>query len=119
MDALNGRLYYEVTGSSGKRCDSSSVRQIVQNGTLCGNNRRNISGGIGKVIQRQHIEVARITREYCIGSGTSICSGFDERVEQDAGNKDKVINSIPLTNRWANRTYESGVGAVFEVFCGE
>jgi len=94
------------------------------------------------------MEVARIIREHSIGSGTSICSGFDKRVEQDVRNKDKVVSGIPSTNRWANGTYESGVGqdvrnkdkvvggipstnrwangtyesgvgAVFKVFCGE
>ena len=65
------------------------------------------------------MEVARITREHSIGLGTSICSRFDKRVEQDVGNKDKVVDGVPPTNRWANGTYESGVGAVFEVFHGE
>ena len=81
MNVLDSGLYYEVTSSGGKRCDSSSVQQIVQNGTLCGNDRGNISGEIGKVILRQHMEVAWITREHRIRSGTSICSRFDERVK--------------------------------------
>ena len=51
--------------------------------------------------------------------GTSICSRFDERVEQDVKNKDKVVDGIPPTNRWASGTYESRVGAVFKVFHGE
>jgi len=77
----NSGLYYEVTGSGRKICDFSGVQQIVQNGTLCGNNRGNISKGIGKVIPRQHMEVAQITKEHSIGSGTSICSRFDKRVK--------------------------------------
>ena len=31
-------------------------------------------------------------------------------------NRDKVVNSVLPTNRWANGTNESEVGAVFEVF---
>jgi len=50
---------------------------------------------------------------------TSICGRFDERVKQDVRNKDEVVNSVPPTNGWANRTYESGIGAVFEVVRGE
>jgi len=65
------------------------------------------------------MEVAWITRECSIGSGTSICSRFNERVEQDARNKNEVIDGVPPTNGWANGTYKSGVGAVFEVFCGK
>ena len=65
------------------------------------------------------MKVAWITRKHSIGPGTSICSRFDKRVEQDVRNKDEVVNGIPPTNGWANGTYESGVGAVFEVVCGE
>jgi len=65
------------------------------------------------------MKVAQITKECSIGSGTSICSRFNERVEQDARNKDEVVDSVPPTNGWANGTYESGVRAVFEVFHGE
>jgi len=65
------------------------------------------------------MKVVWITRKHSIGLGTSICSRFDERVEQDVRNKDKVVNGIPPTNGWANGTYESGVGAVFEFVCGE
>ena len=62
------------------------------------------------------MEVAQITGKHSVRSRTSICSRFDERVEQDVRDKDKIVNSIPPTDGWANRTYESGVGAVFEVF---
>ena len=65
------------------------------------------------------MEVVQITREHSIRLGTSICGRFDKRVEQDVRNKDKVVDGIPPTNRWANGTYELGVGAVFEVFHGE
>jgi len=65
------------------------------------------------------MEVTWIAGEYCVRSRTSAHSGVDKRVEQDVRNKDEVVNGIPPTNRWANGTYESGVGAVFEVLCGE
>ena len=65
------------------------------------------------------MEVTWIAREYCVRLRTLFCGGFDKRVEQDVRDKDKVVNGVPPTNRWANGTYESGVGAVFEVFHGE
>ena len=65
------------------------------------------------------MEVAWVTREHSIGLETSICGRFDERVEQDVRNRDEVVDSILPTNGWANRTYESRVGVVFEVFHGE
>jgi len=117
MNALDSGLHYEVASSSRKRCNFSGVRQIVQNSTFCGNNGRNIGRRIGKVILGLHMEVARITRKYCVRLRASIHSGFDKRVEQDVRDKDKVVNSVPLIDRWANRIYELEVGAVFEVFC--
>ena len=48
-----------------------------------------------------------------IRSEISICGRFDKRVEQDVRNKDEVVDSIPSTNRWANRIYKSGAGVVF------
>ena len=65
------------------------------------------------------MEVAWITGKHSIGSGTSICGRFDERVEQDVRNKDKVVNGISPINGWANGMYELEVGAVFEVLHGE
>ena len=62
------------------------------------------------------MEATWITREYCVGLRTSVCSRFDKRVEQDVRDKDEVVNSIPSTNRWKDRMYESGVGGVFKVF---
>ena len=46
----------------------------------------------------------------------SIHGRFDERVEQDVRDKDEVVDGIPPTDEWANRTYESGVRVVFKVF---
>ena len=62
------------------------------------------------------MEIAQITRKHSVGLRTLICSGFDKRVEQDVRNKDEVVDGIPPTDGWANRMYESGVGAVSEVF---
>ena len=62
------------------------------------------------------MEVAQITGKHSVRLRTSICSGFDKRVKQDVRDKDEVVDSIPSTDRWANRTYESRVRAVFEVF---
>jgi len=63
------------------------------------------------------MKVARITGKHCVGSRASICGRFDKRVEQDVRNKDEVVNGVLPTNGWANRMYESEVGAVFKVFC--
>ena len=46
----------------------------------------------------------------------SICGRFDKRAEQDVRDKNEVVNGISSTDGSANGTYESGVGAVFEVF---
>jgi len=62
------------------------------------------------------MEIAQITRKHSVRLRTSIRGGFDEKVEQDVRNKDEVVDGIPPTDRWANRMYELGVGAVFEVF---
>ena len=63
------------------------------------------------------IKVAQVTGKHCVRSRASICGRFDKRVDQDFRDKDEVVNSIPSIDGWANGTYESGVGAVFEVFC--
>jgi len=47
----------------------------------------------------------------------SICGRFDKRAEQDVRDKNEVVNGISPTDGSANGTYESGVGAVSEVFC--
>jgi len=47
----------------------------------------------------------------------SICGGIDKGVKQNVGDKDEVVNSIPPTNGWADRTYESRSRTVLEVFC--
>ena len=62
------------------------------------------------------MEVVQVTGKHCVGSRASICGRFDKRVEQDVRNKDEVVNGVPLTDGWANGTYESGVGAVSKDF---
>ena len=62
------------------------------------------------------MEVAQVTGKHRVRLRASICSRFDKRAEQDVRNKNEVVNSVPPTDRWANGTYESGVGAVSEVF---
>jgi len=47
---------------------------------------------------------------------TSICGGIDKGVKHNVGNKDKVVNSVPPTNRWADGMYKSRSRTVLEVF---
>ena len=42
----------------------------------------------------------------------SIVSNLD-----NVGDRDKVVNGIPPTNRWADGTNEPRVGAILEVLC--
>jgi len=49
------------------------------------------------------MEVAWTTREYSVRQRTPVCGRVNKGVEQDVGNRDKTVNSIPPTNRWANR----------------
>jgi len=62
------------------------------------------------------VKVTWVARECSIRQGTLVCGGIDEGAELDIRDKDKVVDGIPSTDGWANRTYESGVGAVLEVF---
>ena len=47
----------------------------------------------------------------------SVCSRINEGVKQDVRNRNKVVDSIPPTDRWANGTNEPRTGTVLEVFC--
>ena len=62
------------------------------------------------------MEVARVTKKHHVGLRASICSRIDKRAEQNVRNRNEVVNSIPLTDKWTNKIYESGVGAVSEDF---
>ena len=64
------------------------------------------------------MEVAQVAGECSIEQRTTVHSGVNKEAEQNAGNRNKVVNSIPPTDGWANEMNESGVGAVLEVFCG-
>ena len=44
------------------------------------------------------MEIVWITRKHSVRSRTLIHSGFDERVEQDIRNKDKVVDGVPPTD---------------------
>jgi len=63
------------------------------------------------------MKVVWIAREYSVRLKTSICGGIDKGVKQNVGDKDKVVNSVPPTNGWANGTYKSRSRTVLEVFC--
>ncbi len=64
------------------------------------------------------MEIAWITGECGVGQGTAVCSRTDQGIEQDVGYRNEVVNSVPPTNRWADRTYEPRVGTVLEVLHG-
>ena len=51
INTFNNGLYHKVTISSWEECNPSSLQQVVQNNTFCGNNRGNISRGVSKVVQ--------------------------------------------------------------------
>ena len=63
------------------------------------------------------MEVIQVARKCGIRQEASVCSGVDEGVEQDVGNRDEVVDGIPPTDRWANRINEPRVGIVLEVLC--
>ena len=117
MDPPNSGLHHEVTNSGRKRCDPGGLQQAVQNDTLCGNNGRNISGEAGKVVQGQHVEAAQATRKCGVRQRTLVCGRTDQRIKLNAGNRNKIVNSVPPTDRWANRTNEPRVGAILKVLC--
>ena len=57
-------------------------------------------------------------RKCNIRSGSTICGEVNKGAELDARNKDKTVDSIPLTDGWANRTNEPRVGAILKILCG-
>jgi len=52
------------------------------------------------------VKVAWITRKCGVRQRSSVCDRIDKGVEQNVGDQDKVINSVPPTNRWADKTNE-------------
>jgi len=41
-----------------------------------------------------------------------------KKVEPIARYLNKIVNEIPLPDRWSNRTHELRIGTVFLVLCG-
>ena len=65
----------------------------------------------------QYVETTWITRKCGVRQRASVCSRTDQRVEPNAGNKNKVVDSVPPTDKWADKTNKLRVGAIPEVFC--
>ena len=63
------------------------------------------------------METAWVTRKCGVRQRTPVCSRTDQRVELNARNRNEVVNSVPPTNRWTDRTNEPRVGAILEVLC--
>ena len=57
MDTPNSGLHHKATNSSWERCNPSGLQSVVKNDVFCGNYKRDISRGSGKVIQDQYVEV--------------------------------------------------------------
>ena len=57
MDTFNCGFYYKVAGSSGEGRDIGGMWSAIKNDIFCSHNRRNISGGIGKVALGQCMKV--------------------------------------------------------------
>ena len=115
MDAPNGGFYYKVTSSGKERCNPGGLRQAIQNNTLCGDNGRNIGRRAGKVVQGQCVEAVWATREHGVRQKTPVCSRTDQGTEPDVGNRNKIVDSIPPTDRQADGTNEPEVGAILKV----
>ena len=54
------------------------------------------------------MEVTWVAGKYSIKQRASVCSGVDKGVKQDARDTDEVVNSVPPTDRWADRVNEPG-----------
>ena len=64
------------------------------------------------------MEATWSAKKYNIRLGSTICGGVNKEAELDAGDRDETVDSIPPTDRWANRTNEPRVGAILKVLCG-
>jgi len=64
------------------------------------------------------METGWVARECYFRQGTIVCGRIDKETEQYVGNSDKVFNSLPLVDRWADRVYKPGTGTVLTVLCG-
>jgi len=45
------------------------------------------------------MEVAWIARKHHIGQRSTVCSRNDKKAEQEVGNQDEAVDSLPSTNR--------------------
>ena len=57
------------------------------------------------------------TRKCSIEQRATVCSGVDEEAEQNAGNRNKIVNSVLPTDRWADITDKPRTGTVSLVLC--
>ena len=79
-----------VTNSCRKRYNSGGLKQAVQNNAPCGDNGRNIGRRAGKVVQGQHVEAVWVIRKYGVRQRTLVCSRTNQKVELNAGNRNKM-----------------------------
>jgi len=61
---------------------------------------------------RSRIEATWTSRKYCIRQRSAVCSGNDEGAEPFIGNPNQTLDSLSLSNRWANRKDKPGAGTV-------
>ena len=45
----------------------------------------------------------------------TVCSQVDKGAKWDVGDRDKVVDGIPPTDRWTNRKYKSGTRIVSQM----
>ena len=63
------------------------------------------------------MKAAWATRKCGVRQRTPVCSRTDQRIEPNAGDRNKVVDSILPTDRWADKTNELRVGAILKVLC--
>ena len=49
---------------------------------------------------------------------TPVCYRINKGIKLDAGDKNKIVDGIPPTNRWADGTNEPRVRVILKVLCG-
>ena len=49
---------------------------------------------------------------------TPVCHRINKGIKSDAGNKNKIVDGILPTNRWADGTNKLRVRAILKVLCG-
>jgi len=63
------------------------------------------------------VKVAWITGECDIRQRTTVHSRVDKGVEQNAGDRNKVVYGISPTDRWTNGENKLGAGTVLKNIC--